>query len=269
MTVVPPPTRPGRPPRAVPELGAARGAVPPDGIPPDGVPPDGDGAGGPPSPGLLGPAARTTLLLVLVLAGSLLVGAVAGARGRTLVHDRMLPWILGRGLGVAAYLALTAMVALGVWLRHPWRSRFHRTSAEAVLRGHVTLAACTLTLLAGHLTSLALDRYAGVGWVGALVPFGAHYRPTGVALGTLAFYGVVLVAGTAALAGSIGRRVWFPVHTVSVLVFCLTLAHGALSGSDGYTLRWVYVASGVLVLGLQATRWAAGAARRGSAAVGE
>jgi len=219
--------------------------------------------------GRAGDRVRTAVVLVLVLGVSLAVGSLVGAHGRTLIHNKMLPWILGRCLGLAAYLALSAMVVLGLWLRHPWRSRFRHPGAPAILWAHVTLAAGTVTLLAGHLTALALDRYAGVGWTGVLVPWGAQYRPTPTALGTLALYALVLVAGTAALAGSIGRRVWFPVHTVSVLVFCLALAHGILAGSDAYALRWVYVVTGALVLVLQATRWIGGRAGHGAAVVPE
>ena len=207
-----------------------------------------------------GPAAtvRLVVLVVGVVAVSWGIGRLTGDAGVSLVHNRMLPWILGRGLGVAAYVALTGTVVLGLWLRHPWRARFRWPTPAAVLWAHVALAACTLVLVAGHVCSLALDRYAGVGWSGAFVPGSSTFRTTGVALGTVALYGLVLVVGTAALAGSIGRAAWFPVHSASVLVFCCTLAHGVLSGSDGATLRWVYVASGLVVLILQGTRWAVG-----------
>lgn len=210
---------------------------------------------------------RPAVVLGVVLGVSVLVGHIAGTQGRVLIHDKMLPWILGRSLGIATYVALTAMVVLGLWLRHPWRGRFRRPRPESILRAHVTLAACTVALLAGHLTSLALDRYAGVGWTGVFVPWGAQFKPTGVAIGTLAFYALVLVAGTAALAGSIGRAVWFPIHTASVVVFCLCLVHGVLAGSDSVALRWVYVVSGATVLVLQFTRWLAGTLRHGPAVV--
>jgi len=220
-------------------------------------------------PGRVRDAARSVVVLGLVLGASVGLGLLLGGPNRTLVHNKMLPWILGRSFGLGSYLALSAMVVLGLWLRHPWRSRFRVPSAPSILWAHVTLAAGTVTLLAGHLTALALDRYAGVGWAGVFVPWDAQYRPTPTALGTLALYALLLVAGTAALAGSLGRRVWFPIHTVSVLVFCLTLAHGILAGSDAYALRWVYVVTGGLVLVLQATRWIGSRAGHGAAAVVE
>jgi len=211
--------------------------------------------------------AGVVLVLAAILALSVAVGRLAGPPAHALLHNKMLPWIVGRSLGVATYMALTATVVLGLWLRHPWRAGFRRPGPQSVLWAHVTLAACTVVLLVGHLTSLALDQYAGVGWSGVFVPWGATYRPTGVALGTLAFYLLFLVAGTAALAGSIGRAAWFPIHTASVVVFCLTLVHGVLSGSDGAALRWLYVGSGGVVLGLQVTRWVAGTLGHGSAVV--
>ena len=207
--------------------------------------------------------ARLVVLLAGVLLSSWLIGRITGAPGRTLLHYKMLPWILGHGLGVAAYVALTAMVVLGLWLPHPWRARFARPSPAAILWAHVALAACTVTLVAGPLTALALDKYAGVGWTGAFVPWGAHFNATRVALGTIALYSLVLVIATAALAGWIGRAAWFPIHTVAVLVFCTTLAHGIMSGSDGPILRWFYAASGLVVVTLQFTRWLVGTLARG------
>ena len=202
-------------------------------------------------------AFRDVLQVALVLGASLLVGLAIASRGGPLVHNRMLPWILGRTLGVACYVALCGMVTLGIWLRHPWRSRFRAPSPEALLRAHVALAAATVSLLAGHITSLALDSYAGVGWVGTFVPWHAQYRPSATALGTLALYAIVLVAGTAALAGTLARRIWFPIHSVSAGIFCLCVAHGVLAGSDSQALRWMYVATGGVVVAVQITRWTA------------
>ena len=212
---------------------------------------------------------RPVGLLAIILGVSVFIGRLAGTHGQNMLHNKMLPWILGRSLGIATYVALAAMVFLGLWLRHPWRARFRRPGPEAILWAHVTLAACTVALLVGHLTALALDRYAGVGWTGVFVPWGAQFRPTAVALGTLAFYLLLLIVGTAALAGSIGRAVWFPIHTASVVVFCMALAHGVMAGSDSVSLRWMYVASGLVVLVLQFTRWLAGTLRQGSAVVAE
>jgi len=199
----------------------------------------------------------TLICVSVTLAASTLLAYQVTIRNGALVHNRMLPWILGRSLGLASYLTLTAAVVLGIWIRHPWRNQLWSPRPESLLRAHVVAVAGTVVLLAGHLASIALDHYAGVGWTGAFVPWHAHYRPTAVALGTLGLYGIVLVGGTAALAGTIGRRVWLPIHSLSAGVFCLCLVHGVTAGSDSQTLRWVYVGTGALVAAALSTRWMA------------
>ncbi len=171
------------------------------------------------------------------------------------LHDRMLPWILGRSLGLAAYVSLSALVALGIWFRHPWKVARRAPGPEALLRAHVALAAGTIGLLIGHICAIALDHYAGVGWIGVFVPWESQYRPTAVALGSLALYGVVLVVLTAALAGSVARRVWLPVHAIAVPLFCLSLVHGLLAGSDTHVMWWLYAVTGAVVAVLQVSRF--------------
>lgn len=191
-------------------------------------------------------------LVVLAVAAGL--GHVLGLWAAPILHNKMLPWILGRGLGLAAYLTLTALVSVGLWLHHPWRSPSRLFSPVAQLRTHTTLAAATAVLIAGHISALALDRYAGVGWSGAFVPGQSTYRTTAVAVGTIAVYSFVLVGATAALAGSVGRRAWLPVHRLASVVFALVWLHGVLAGSDTPVLRTMYIVTGLAVLGLAATR---------------
>ena len=110
--------------------------------------------------------------LLACIAAGYLVAAVTGPE-RTV---RMLPWLLGRSLGLAAYASLTALMIVGVWLRHPWRLRWPIIHPEVRLRVHAALGATTVLLVAGHLSALALDHYAGVGWRGAFIPGVSHYR---------------------------------------------------------------------------------------------
>lgn len=170
-------------------------------------------------------------------------------------HDRMLPWIVGRGLGLAAYLALTALVLVGTWYSHPWRLRRPGLHPAVQLRAHAVLAAGTVLLVAGHVLALVLDRYAGVGVQGALVPGSSRYRPAAVALGTLALYLGLATGLSAALAGRlVTRHRWIFVHRFAVVVFGLTWFHGVLAGSDTPALRVVYASSGVAVVALTVTR---------------
>jgi hypothetical protein len=194
------------------------------------------------------------VVICAVLGSSVAAGYLLARHSTAVLHDRMLPWILARSLGLAAYVALTVLVALGIWYRHPWRVQRGSPGPEAMLRAHVALVASTGALLVGHIAASALDSFAGVGWAGAFVPWHATYRPTAVALGTVAFYGIVLVTLSAALAGSIARRVWLPIHSVAAVFFGVSLAHGLLAGSDSAVLWWLYALTGTAVVVLQLTR---------------
>lgn len=171
------------------------------------------------------------------------------------LHSRYFPWLTGRALGIAAYLALTALVVLGVWIRHPWRLRRPLIHSETRLRVHATLATATIALVAGHLVTLASDKYAGVGWIGAFVPFKAVYRPTAVSLGVIAMLFMVLLVVTARSAGRIGARHWLAYHRLAAVNFALVWFHGVLAGTDTAALRLLYVATGGFVVFLTLTRY--------------
>jgi predicted ferric reductase len=195
------------------------------------------------------------LSFVAAVGGSAAIISVAltgWAVGST--STRMLPWVLGRGLGIAAYAALVALTVLGLWLRHPWRLARPVLPPTTHMRLHATLAAATLVLVLGHVVALVLDRFAGVGLVGALVPGHSAYRMVPVALGTLGVYVGLLVGGTAALAGRIVGRSWLPIHRLASLSFVLIWLHGVLAGSDTRALRVMYAATGFAVTFLALSR---------------
>ncbi len=187
-------------------------------------------------------------------ASALLSTAVYATAGGKVART-MLPWVLGRGLGLAALGALTLLVASGLWFRHPWRRRRRVPGAYGELRVHAALGSAALVLTAAHIVALALDHYAGVGWAGAFVPGRSGYRPVPVALGTAALYLGLLVGLTAALAGrlAVGRH-WYAVHRTASAVFVLVWLHAVLAGSDAAGLRPVYVVSGAAMLALAFTR---------------
>jgi predicted ferric reductase len=160
----------------------------------------------------------------------------------------MLPWIVGRGLGIAGYLSLSGLTLFGLWLRHPWRTRVAKPSPETVLRVHAVLAPLTLVLIVGHIVALALDPFAGVGWAGAFVPGASAYRTVAVAIGTLSLYFGGLVGITAALAGRWRHLPWLPIHRFASLTFVAVWLHGVLAGSDTAVMMPIYAATGLLTL---------------------
>jgi len=210
--------------------------------------------------GTLQPAARprrVTLDIVAITAGggvsAWLVGRAVGA----VAGDQNAPWIVGRASGLAAYLLLVALVVVGLLLAHPRRTRWRRPGPELRLRVHVSLAMFTLALIVLHVVVLATDEYAKVGWWGALLPMASRYRPAAVTLGVLGAYCGLLTGLTAALAGRLARRAWWPLHKVAVAGLVLVWVHAVLAGSDSAALRLMYLGTAAGVLALAVTRYAA------------
>lgn len=187
--------------------------------------------------------------LSLGLCGLLIGSAVQRVRGAQLA-----PWILGRASGIAAYLLLVALVLVGLLLSHPARASLGG-SAPGRIRGHITLAVLTLAFTVLHVAVLATDRYAGVGWRGAALPLGATYRPVAVTLGLIGLWTGLLAGSTAALAGHLPSRWWWPVHKAAASTLVLIWAHGVLAGSDSPALLWLYAGSGSLVVGAAVWRY--------------
>lgn len=193
---------------------------------------------------------------VAVAISGAVTGIFAGLVYTQVRGDRMAPWILGRATGVVAYLLLVALVLFGITLSHPNRALRGR-SATTRMRTHVTLAVLTLAAVALHVVVLATDRYAGVGWAGALLPMNATYRPVGVTFGVLGTWLGLLAGLSAGAAGRLPARVWFPVHRVAALSFVLVLVHGLVTGWDTNLLLGMYVGTGLLVAGFAASRYTA------------
>ena len=198
----------------------------------------------------------TVTLTLGVLVGVVCLGFVIGRFAGPAVHTKMWPWVVGRGIGIAAYIALSALTAAGLWTRHPLRQRSGLGNPATWLHVHAALGAAALVLTVTHVVVLALDKYAGVGWVGVFVPGRATYRPLAVALGSIGLYVALIVGGTAALAGYLFRRSWRPLHYFALLSFASICAHGVLAGSDATALRPIYIATGLFVGLLALSRWA-------------
>jgi DMSO/TMAO reductase YedYZ heme-binding membrane subunit len=173
------------------------------------------------------------------------------------VHSKYFPWITGRALGIAGFVSLTALVVLGLWMRHPWRVRRPIVHSETRLRLHATLGAATIALVVGHLAALASDSYAGVGWAGAFVPGLARYRTFAVSLGVISLFFMLLLSVSARAAGRRGARRWSTYHRYALLAFITVWFHGVLAGTDTAALRVLYVATGVGVGVLALTRYSA------------
>lgn len=164
------------------------------------------------------------------------------------------PWVAARALGITAYLLLALQVGAGVWLSHPRNSGDPRTS-RVVFPWHELLTVFTGAFLALHIVLLAIDPYAGVDWIGALVPGFSQYRTVPVAIGTAALYAMIITAVTARWTRLLPAGWWLKVHRLSALIFLGAWVHGVLAGTDTMQLLPLYLITGGVVLLGVAHRW--------------
>lgn len=164
------------------------------------------------------------------------------------------PWVAARALGVAAYLLLSAEVALGLVLSHPRNTASWRLT-KPVFPWHEMLSVFTGAFLALHVALLAVDPYANVGVIGALVPGFSQYRPPAVAIGSIALYALIFTAVTAKWTRLLPSGWWLKVHRFAAAAFLLTWVHAVLAGTDGGALTPVYLATGLPILAGVAHRW--------------
>lgn len=194
--------------------------------------------------------------VIMVAVSAALTSALIGWAARDVSGNRMAPWIVGRAAGLTSYLLLVALTIMGLLLSHPKWGRWRHPSKATRLRLHVSLAVFTLAFTALHVVVLATDSYAGVGWAG-LLPMGSVYRPVPVTLGVIGLYAGLPAGLTAALAGRIRLRVWWPIHKVAGVALVLVWVHGLQAGADSKPLLWLYLITGGAVLALAASRYLA------------
>lgn len=204
----------------------------------------------------LGRGLRAAGLVGGVAVSAAVSGWIVGMSARSLSGNRMAPWILGRAAGICAYVLLVTLVLLGLLLSHPARTRTGQRRARRI-QLHITISVFVLVFTVLHVVVLATDRYAGVGWWGALLPMSATYRPVPVTLGVIALWAGLAAGVTASLAGRIPLRIWWPVHKVAGGSLVLIWGHGVLAGSDSKALLALYLVSALVVGAVAVSRYIA------------
>ncbi|MFD2614242.1 ferric reductase [Paenibacillus gansuensis] len=167
-------------------------------------------------------------------------------------------WYTSRSAGITSYLLLFVSMISGI------------SHSMKVLPARMRAVSLTLHqssgwfgLLFGMVHSMVLiyDKYIGYSVSGMLIPFTAHTHPVLTGLGTLAFYGMLLLMLSSDLIKTIGKRAWRTIHMLAFPAFAMALVHGIMLGTDT-KLGWVrdmYLLTGGAVAVLTVFRiWLAG-----------
>ena len=155
------------------------------------------------------------------------------------------PWIAARALGITAYLLLALEVGLGLVLSHP-RNTGEWRKTKQTFPWHEMVSVFTFAFVTLHVVLLAIDPYAKVGIIGALVPGFSEFRPGG---GRARLHRAVrdavhrhhreVDAPPAVRAGGCGSTGSPPWPSSS------TWIHAVLAGTDGGALLPLYLATGL------------------------
>lgn len=152
-------------------------------------------------------------------------------------------WYVSRASGMVAAVLLAVTVVWGLvastrLLRRPglpaWLADLHRG-----------LGGLTVAFVALHLASLVADSTVHFAWADLFVPLASSWRRGPVAVGVVAFWGLMAVEATSLLRPRLSRRSWRRVHLLSYPVTLLAALHAATAGTDSANpiFKWVSITS--------------------------
>jgi methionine sulfoxide reductase heme-binding subunit len=150
-------------------------------------------------------------------------------------------WYLTRATGAVALILLTLSLALGVI--DVGRYTTPRAPRFLVDGLHRTASLLAVVFLIGHILTAALDSFASIPLIDAVVPFAGSYRPLWLGLGAVSFDLLLAIVVTSLLRRRLGYRAWRLTHWLAYGSWPIALLHGLGTGSD-VTTSWMLAISG-------------------------
>jgi sulfoxide reductase heme-binding subunit YedZ len=156
-------------------------------------------------------------------------------------------WYAARASGVAAYVALSLVVMLGMTLGGKAQTRrWPRFSVEDIHRFGGLLVG---SLIGIHVLTIAADSFVPFSLVQLLVQFTSAYRPLWTGLGIAAAELLVALAVTNHYRKRIPYGFWRKAHYLNFAVWTLASVHGLMAGTDRGA-AWLAILYGVSVAGV-------------------
>jgi predicted ferric reductase len=139
-------------------------------------------------------------------------------------------WYLTRSTGVVALVLLTVTMVFGVIDVRRWSTpRWPRFVLDSL---HRNVSMLVLVFLGLHIITAALDSFAPISLLDAVLPFVGSYRPFWLGLGAVAFDLLLAVAVTSLVRQRLGHRAWRITHWLAYACWPIALLHGLGTGSD-------------------------------------
>jgi sulfoxide reductase heme-binding subunit YedZ len=154
-------------------------------------------------------------------------------------------WYLARGTGVVSLLLLTLVIVLGLAgpLRVSLGERFPRFAIDTL---HRDLSLLAVALLAVHIITSVLDRFAPIRLLDAVLPFASSYRPLWLGLGALAFDIILALVVTSLVRRQLGYGSWRMIHWLAYLCWPVAVLHGLGTGTD-VKAAWMLIITALCV----------------------
>lgn len=170
-------------------------------------------------------------------------------------------WTIIRASGLAAFGLLALSTIWGLLLSSGFLGRL--VKAKPLTYAHESLAVGAILAIAAHLIALSVDEFIEFGWRELFVPGASAFEPLWVAFGIIGFYGMLLVSASFYVRKHIGQKTWRLIHFSTFGIYLATAVHGLMAGTDSSHryVQWLYIGSTAIVIGLVATRIAAGGAK--------
>ena len=154
-------------------------------------------------------------------------------------------WYLTRSTGVVALVLLTVTMVLGVVDVTRWSTpRWPRFVLDSL---HRSVSMLVLVFLGLHIITAALDSFAPIALLDAVLPFIGSYRPFWLGLGAVAFDLLLAVAITSLVRERLGHRAWRITHWLAYACWPIALLHGLGTGSDVKS-AWLLVLTAMCVV---------------------
>jgi methionine sulfoxide reductase heme-binding subunit len=174
------------------------------------------------------------------------------------------PWTVSRAAGIAALLAASCSVALGLAIA----TRRIKAKPGELKIVHEALSLATMVAIVVHAGSLLFDSWLEPSVADVLVPFVGEHAPFWTGIGIIGGWGLLILGLTYYVRGRIGPQRWKRMHRFAAVAWLLSVGHALGAGTDAGA-GWFLVALGAVVLPVAAAlalRWLPALGRRPAAA---
>ena len=174
----------------------------------------------------------------------------------------MLPWVVARATGFAAFGLLAGAMLAGLLVRTRTPVGSLRGAGMVDVHRHLSLLALLATAV--HGLGLVLDTTVDISPLALVVPGLSPYRPLWTGLGVAAAEVALVVHLSFRIRARIGSRTWRRIHWLVYAAFTAATAHGLASGTDSSSPWALALYGGAVGAVCGLTGWRAVTARRSS-----